>query len=60
MSEQSVAEVPLRKSILSPSTIGTMSCNDESSLGETAVREKCKDRMDSFKKQVKKTMPLSD
>lgn len=38
-----------------------MSCNDESSLGgEGAVREKCKDRMDAFKKQVKKNMPLSD
>jgi hypothetical protein len=37
-----------------------MSCNDESSVGEGAVREKCKERMDAFKKQVKKTMPLSD
>lgn len=48
-----------RKLLLSPSTVGTMSCNDESSVGD-AVREKCKDRIDNSKKQAKKTMPLSD
>lgn len=45
-----------------PSTLGTMSPNDESSSanGVDAVALKCKERLDNCKKQLKKTLPLSD
>lgn len=40
-----------------------MSCNDESTTtlpSGDLVKDRCKDRIDNFKKQLKKTMPLSD
>lgn len=40
-----------------------MSSNDESTTtlpSGDAVKDRCKERMDTFKRQVKKTMPLSD
>jgi len=44
-----------------PSTNGTFSLNDESGIASTdSVKDKCKERIDEFKKQLKKTMPLTD
>ena len=44
--------------------MGKTSSNDESTttlMGSgDAIRDKCKERMDHFKKQVKRSMPLSD
>lgn len=40
-----------------------MSSNDESTTtlpSGDLVKDRCKDRIDNFKKQLKKTMPLSD
>lgn len=53
------------KSIVSPSTSGKNSANDESTAtlpgtGGDSIKEKCKERIDNFKKALKKKMPLSD
>ena len=47
----------------SPSTADNFSPNDESTAtlpSGDSIKDKCKDRLDNFKKQMKKTMPLSD
>ena len=51
------------KSLMSPSTAGNTSANDETTeIKQTGdiVKDRCKDRLDAFKKDLKKTMPLSD
>lgn len=52
-----------KKSMLSPSTAGNTSANDESTVtlpSGDAVKDRCRERLENFKKQIKKTMPLSD